>query len=132
MPNVFEQGVPQWGFIASEAQGTLSREQVTILAGDQLEAGTVMGERDDGKWEQLDPASSEGNNAAKAILCHRVVESESDRKGVVLERLAEVNGAELIWPDGITTGEQNTAEAELLARNIKIRSGPTTISTQTT
>lgn len=127
------------GFIISEAPGTLSREEVTVLAGTAvLNPGTVMGERADGKWAQLDPAATEGNEAAKGILCSQVDPTDgaggvgSDTKGVVVERLAEVRDADLIWPDAISTANQNTAEAELLVRNIKIRAVATRVTTQST
>ena len=127
------------GFIISEAPGTLSREQVTVIAGTAvLHPGTVMGERADGKWAQLDPAATEGNEAAKGILCAQVDPTDgagaagSDVLGVVVERLAEVRNADLIWPDGISTANQDTAEAELLARDIKIRAVATRVTTQST
>lgn len=132
MPNLFTQSTPNFGCIISEAEGSLSREEVTIVPGEQVEPGTIMGVRDDGKYQQLDPDSSEGNDAAVAILCARVEASAEDRAGVVIERLAEVRDADLIWPDGISTAETATAVAELLARNIKIRAAASTLSVQTT
>lgn len=127
------------GFIISEAPGTLSREEVTVLAGTSvLHPGTVMGERADGKWAQLDPAATEGNEAAKGILCAQVDPTDgdggvgADTKGAVVERLAEVRDADLIWPAGISSANQDTAEAELLARNIKIRLVATRVTTQST
>jgi hypothetical protein len=36
-------------------------------------------------------------------------------------RLAEVNAAELVWPDGITGGEQTTALGELASLHIIAR-----------
>lgn len=134
MADVFTEQLPHAeGFIISEAPGALSREEVTIITGaDVLEAGTVMGVRDNGKYEQLDPASTEGNDAAVGVLCSRVDPTEGDVAGVVIERLAEVRAEDLIWPDGITTAEQDTAEAELLARNIKIRAAASSLSTQST
>jgi hypothetical protein len=136
---VFTEGTRPWGFIVSEAHGSLSREAVTVIAGTAvLKPGTVMGERADGKWAQLDPAATEGNEAAKGILGAQVDPTDgaggvgSDVPGVVIERLAEVRDADLVWPDGINTADQNTAEGELLARNIKIRAVATVVSTQST
>jgi len=134
MTDVFTEQLPHAeGFIVSEAPGALSREEVTIIEGAEvLQPGTVLGKRDNGKYQQLDPDSSEGNDAAVGILCSRVDPTGGDVAGVVIERLAEVRAADLIWPDGITTVEQDTAEAELLARNIKIRAAASTVSTQST
>lgn len=133
MPTVFTERLPHAeGFIVSEADGALSRETVTVTGAAVLYAGTVMGVRDDGKYAQLDPDSSEGNDVADAILCREVDPTTGDVQGVVIERLAEVREDDLQWPDGISTAEQDAAVAQLLAKNIKVRSGPTIISLQTT
>jgi len=42
-------------------------------------------------------------------------------EGVAIVRIAEVNAAELVWPAGITGGEQTTALGELAALNIIAR-----------
>lgn len=127
------------GFIISEAPGTLSREQVVIAADvAAIEAGTVMSKRDDGLYEPLDPSSTEGSTEAVGILCSRVDPSDGaggvgvNVNGVIIERLAEVRASDLLWSPTITTAQQDTAEAELLALNIKIRVGSSIVSTQTT
>lgn len=120
------------GFIISEANGKLSREQVTVTGAAILYPGTVMGVRDDGKYQQLDTASTEGNDTARAILCAEVDPTDGDVSGVVIERLAEVREDDLQWPAGISTSDQNAAIAALLTHDIKVRTGPTTVSTQTT
>jgi hypothetical protein len=121
------------GFIISEAPGKLSREEVTIFKDSAVHlAGTVMGKRDDGKWQRLAEGSSEGNAAVKGILCSDVDSTAADAFGVVIERLAEVRAADLIWPTGLSTANHDAGVAELLALNIKVRAGAVTISTQTT
>lgn len=120
------------GFIVSEANGHLSREEVTITGAAILYPGTVMGVRDDGKYQQLDTGSSEGNDTARAILCSEVDPTEGDVQGVVIERLAEVRESDLQWPAGISTANQNLAIAALLTHDIKVRTAPTTVTTQTT
>ena len=47
--------------------------------------------------------------------------SAADAEGVAIVRLAEVNAADLVWPDGITGPEQTTALGELAALNIIAR-----------
>ena len=47
--------------------------------------------------------------------------STADAEGVAIVRLAEVNAAELVWPDGITGPEQTTALGELAALTIIAR-----------
>lgn len=122
------------GFIVSEANGALSREQVTIIQGAAvLYPGTVMGVRDDGKYQQFDPDSSEGNSTAVGILCSEVDPTAgADVKGVIIERLAEVRSDDLEWLASVSAGEKTTAEASLLLRNIKFRDSATVVSTQTT
>ena len=61
--------------------------------------------------EALDAIVSDGHAA--------VIRGEAE--GVAIVRLAEVNAAELVWPDGITGGEQTTALGELAALNIIAR-----------
>lgn len=128
------------GFIISEAPGSLSREQVVFVAAlAALEAGSVVAIRDDGKYEMLDPGSSEQGDSPSVvgILCSRVDPSDgaggigADVKGVIIERLAEVREDDLIWAS-ITTAQQDAGEAALLARNIKIRVEATRTETQTT
>jgi hypothetical protein len=128
------------GFIVSEANGNLSREQVTIVPRTSAyEAGTVMSKRDDGKYEHFDPGSSEQPDVPTVIgvLCQRVDTSNgaggvgSEKKGVIIERLAEVRAADLIWI-GCTTAEQATGEARFLVQNIKLRTAATRTETQTT
>lgn len=124
------------GFIIHEFPGTLSREQVTIRGGFSgaavLHPGTVMGKRDDGKWQQLNESSTEGEAAVKGILCGRVDPTSADVKGVVIERLAEVRESDLIWPAGISTANKNAGIAELLALNIKVRDVADKTTTQST
>lgn len=140
MPTKTEQLPHNEGFIISEAPGTLSREQVTIVARTAaLEAGTVVSKRDDGKYEPFDPGSSEQPDVPIVIgvLCSRVDSSNgagaigTDQKGTIIERLAEVRARDLIWI-GCTTAEQAVGEAALLARNIKIRTASSQVATQTT
>ena len=58
---------------------------------------------------------------AAGILYDAVHASAADAEGVAIVRLAEVNAAELVWPAGITGGEQTTALGELAALNIIAR-----------
>jgi len=119
------------GFIVSEANGSYSREGVTVAqAAEVIKAGTVMGKRANGKYYQLDPDATTGEEDVAAILYGDVDSTDGDAKGAVILRHAEVRANDLTWPDGISTGQQDTAEAQLKALGIIIRTGPTRISTQ--
>ena len=101
-------------FIVSEGNGTISRESITVLSGEILEAGAVLGKvTASGKYKALDPAATDGSQVAVGILYDAVDASAADAEGVAIVRIAEVNAAELVWPDGITPTEQTTALAQL-------------------
>jgi hypothetical protein len=98
-------------FVVSEGNGKISRE-----------AGAVLGKvTASGKYKALDPAAVDGSEAAAGILYDAVDASAADAEGVAIVRLAEVNAAELVWPEGITGGEQTTALGELATLNIIAR-----------
>jgi head decoration protein D len=109
-------------FIVSEGNGSISREVITVLSGETLEAGAVLGKiTASGKYKALDPAAVDGSEAAAAILYDGVDASAADTEGVAIVRLAEVNATELVWPAGITGGEKTTGLGELAALNIIAR-----------
>ena len=93
-----------------------------MLSGETLEAGAVLGKvTASGKYKALDPAETDGSEAAAGILYGGVDAAAADAEGVAIVRLAEVNAAELVWPDGITAGEKTTALGELAALDIIAR-----------
>jgi hypothetical protein len=69
----------------------------------------------------LDPAAANGSEAASGVLYAAVDASAADAEGVAIVRLAEVNAAELVWPEGITGGQKTTALGELAALTIIAR-----------
>ena len=75
---------------------------------------------------------AEATYGAKGVLVYEVDATAADAKGVVIERLAELRDADLIWPVGITTSNQNAGIAELLALNIKLRAVSTKVTTLST
>ena len=106
-------------FVVSECNGSISRETITVLSGETLEAGAVLGKVTvSGKYKALDPAASDGSEVAAGILYDAVDAAAADAEGVAIVRLAEVNAAELVWPAGITGPEQTTALGELAVLTI--------------
>jgi hypothetical protein len=121
MPEL-QEGQHAGEFIVSEGNGTISRETITVLSGETLEAGAVLGKvTASGKYKELDPAAVDGSEAAAAILYDAVDASAADTEGVAILRLAEVHAGELVWPDGITPTEKTTALGELAALTIIAR-----------
>lgn len=115
--------------IVSEANGTRSREAVTLLSGNNLPAGAVLAKlttgANTGKYTKLNPTSTadpaDGTKVAAAILFAPVDASAADHAAVITARHAEVKAAALGWPAGITTPQKTTALAELAALGIVAR-----------
>lgn len=116
------------GFLVSEASGTRSREAVTLISGQNLLAGSVLGKiTASGKYTQLNPGASDGSEAAAAILFGDSDASAADLAVAAIVRDSEVHKDELVWPSGISGGQKTTALGELLALGIVARSGPATV-----
>jgi len=109
-------------FIVSEANGTLSREVITISSGSNLLAGTVLGKvTASGEFVQLDLAATNGSEDAAGVLFAAVDATDADTQGVAIVRAAEIDAARLVWPAGITTNDKNAALAQLAALGLIAR-----------
>lgn len=105
-------------FLVSEANGSLSRETVTIDTGELL-AGTVLGKiTASGKYVQVDLAAVDGSEDAVAVLWDDVDASTADQLAAVIHRFAEVHEDRIVYPDGADTNDKNTIKASLLANSI--------------
>ena len=100
-------------FIAHEANGTISRETVTLISGQDLEAGSVLGKiTASSKYTLMVPGAGDGSEVADAILWDTVDASLADKTVVIIFRHAEVTQAALNY--GAATAPQIvTARAEL-------------------
>lgn len=102
-------------FILSEANGTRSREEVTVAAAaGAMVSGTVVSKLADGKYVEYDDAGTDGTETAAGILYTAVADSASDQKAVIIARDAEV-------AEGQLTGYNANAKADLLALGIIVR-----------
>ena len=119
---VMTEGQHAGEFVVSEGNGTISRETVTILNGRTLEPGTVLGKvTTSGKYREIDPVATSGAEVAIAVLYDAVDASAGDAPGVVIARLAEVHGGEIVWPDAITDPQKQTAIDQLASATIIVR-----------
>ena len=119
---VLTEGKRAADFIVSEANGTRSRDVVTIAQGAALEPGTVLGKvTASGKYVALDPAANTGAETAVGLLRARADAAIADVSAVAILRDGEVNGAELVWPAGITPEQKAAAIADLAAHGIIVR-----------
>jgi len=110
------------GFVVSEANGTRSREVVTLLAGQAYKAGTVLGKiTASGKYTVYDPANLDGSETPAGVLRGAVDATAADAPGTALVRDAEVNAAELEWFAGATANQKATGQAGLATLGIIAR-----------
>lgn len=109
-------------YIASEANGTRSREVVTLITGQNLPAGSVLGKiTASGKYTALAPAASDGSEDAAAVLFDNVNATAADKPAVISARDTEVKAVALTWPNGISGPDKTTALGQLAALGIVAR-----------
>ena len=112
------------GFLIWEVLRDYTRETVTIASGaGKLAPGTVLGRiTTGGNYTVLTPGASNGSQTAAGILWGQADATDAAAPAVVLLRgPALVNHHEIIWPEGITEGQTNTAIAALAALGIILR-----------
>lgn len=109
------------GFLVWEVLRDYTRETITLASGaGKLTPGTVLGRlTSGGKYTVLTPGASNGSQNAAGLLWDAADAIDADAPGVVLVRgPAIVNRHEIIWPEGITEGQTNTAIAALTGLGI--------------
>ena len=108
-----------------EAPNLYSREQVTVLAGELLPLGAVLGQvTTSGKVKALDTAAADGSEIAVGVLIAPQDALSGDQTdGLMVSRHAIVADHALAWPAGITAQQKATAISQLKALGILVRSG---------
>ena len=108
-------------FLISEANRYRARANITVLSGQNLPAGSVLGKiTASGKYKDYDNAAVDGSQAAAGILYEAVDASGGDMKGVAIVRDAEVDDDVINW--NAEVGADITAGvADLLALGIIVR-----------
>ncbi|WP_027853846.1 head decoration protein [Marinobacterium litorale] len=111
------------GTVGSEFSGggltfTLADGAADFAKGDTF---TITVAEGSGKIVEWDPAANDGSEIAAGVLFDNVDATSGDKKGVLIARLAEVNGAELVYLSGATSGNKATAAEQLEKRNIIVR-----------
>lgn len=101
----FTEGSRAGGFIISEANGSLSRDNGTVKAGEALSAGEIVAFDGDElvAWTSGDAAG---------IMLYSVDASTHAMPAAYLARLAEVNAELLIYPDDVEEADALAALAE--------------------
>lgn len=109
-------------FLLSEANGDRSRENATVLSGQNLRAAAVVGRiTASGFVRELQPAGADGSQNAAGIMYAAVNAAGANARGVIVARDAEVNAALIQWPTGITAPQRTAAIAQLAALGIIVR-----------
>ena len=108
--------------ILSQANGTLSVEQATLILGQNLVAMSVLGKiTTGGKYKEFDPAAVDGSETAAAILYGEIDATAADKEITIIERLVELRENSLAWKTGLTSDQKAAALVTLAAKFIIAR-----------
>lgn len=108
-------------FLISEARAGLSREQVTLVSGQNVVPGEVLGQiTSGGKYQAHDEGSALGPEDAVAIAHEAVDASTGDLPIWVINKDAVVNDGDLTWPAGIAAQDKTDGITNLALTNIRV------------
>lgn len=103
-------------FLLSEASGTRSRDSGTVVSGQNLLAGTVVGiVTASGKYAAYDNDAVDGTATAVGVLFADCDASAGDQLATFVVRDAELVKDKLVWGSGVTTDGEKTAAYDDLA-----------------
>ncbi len=115
---MLQEGKHTGEFIVSESNGNRSRETVILAIGENLSAGTVLGQvTTSKKYKRHNPGASDGTQKAVAILYDNV-NATQDTKAVIVARDSEVAKAKLVYSDGADESAKTKALDELSKNGI--------------
>ncbi len=103
--------------VNDDIKGVITDGGTDFVAGDGFDI-TVAAST---KFKQLDLTALNGLQVAAAILYGPAFAASADRRGAAYVRECEVNGGEIVWPDGITTNQKAAAIAQLAVASIIVR-----------
>lgn len=120
--NTATEGTHPFEVILSEGE-SISREKVTLISGQNLKVGAVLGLiTASGKYTLHDAGASDGSEAAAAVLLVDTNATSADASTLILARLAEVKGDLLVWRAGISAPNKAAAIVALASKFIIVRS----------
>lgn len=124
MPAITE-GLNLGDLLKYEAPNLFSRDQVTVVSGQTLPLGAVVGiVTTTGKVKQIDPSATDGSQYAAGVLMQPCDAALIDREdGLMVARHAIVADHALTWPAAITTAEKQAAVLQLKSLGVLIRKG---------
>jgi hypothetical protein len=110
--------------LLSEANGYRSRETVTLISGQNLKVGAILGViTASGKYTQCDnhTPAADGSQNAKAVLLEDVDASGGDKAALVARRDCEVKVGLLTYVAAASAGEKAAQLASLAGEHIIAR-----------
>lgn len=111
--------------IVVEPEQSLSRQTVLLLgktATRDVTIGTVLAESAPGIYTEVDFAATDGTETAVAVaVVNRRVPANTNTPSVVIDALAVLRDAQLVWPTGATSTQIAGALASLKTALIKTR-----------
>jgi hypothetical protein len=122
--NTTTEGTYPFEVILSEGE-SIAREKVTLITGQNLKSGTVLGKiTASGKYMAHDNAATgatAGAEVAVAVLLADCDATSADQTTLILARIAEVSGDLLVWKSGISAPNKTAGIAALAVNFIIVR-----------
>uniref|UniRef100_A0AB39C9X2 Head decoration protein n=1 Tax=Aliivibrio phage vB_Alvi_H905 TaxID=3234039 RepID=A0AB39C9X2_9VIRU len=98
----------------------VSRDGIVVVGG-PYSSGTVLGEKDDGTFTQLDIAADAAEAATAAVVLYGHIDTADPTQAVAHARVCALYDQKLIWPDAITTVQKEAAVSALAEKQIVLR-----------
>ncbi|WP_265017686.1 head decoration protein [Wolbachia endosymbiont (group A) of Epistrophe grossularia] len=99
-----------------------TREEITVVKGQNLKLGTVVGYDKDNMIKIINPTATDGTQTAIGVITSDVNATETT-KAVIITRIAMLADHAVVWPANITEEQKATAIKQLEARGVIIRKG---------
>ncbi|WMT85177.1 head decoration protein [Wolbachia endosymbiont of Listronotus oregonensis] len=99
-----------------------TREEITVVKGQNLKLGTVVGYDKDNMIKIINPTATDGTQTAIGVITSDVNATETT-KAVIITRIAMLADHAVVWPANITEEQKAAAIKQLEARGVIIRKG---------
>ncbi|MDK1289786.1 head decoration protein [Pseudoalteromonas umbrosa] len=98
----------------------ISKDSITVVGGPYV-SGTVLAEKDDGTYTQLniDASAVEANMASRILYGHK--RDKDAGQCLAHARVCSMYSSKLTWPEGITQEQLESAEKALTKNHIVLR-----------
>lgn len=111
-------------FLVTEGAGTISRESATILSGQQLKAGHVLGKITLGEASAVASSGNTGDGTISAVTVGEGAKA-GDYKVTCIEGASNAGSFSVEDPDGVTIGTAKVGEAFAKAIGFTLSDGAT-------